>query len=402
MIKQTLIHPSQFTIPLTPDTIFPDEPFFLSVAQLMELLFNPRPRLNFIVWTVGVSQGPEVLAGMVEVEQLNRMGPAVGHHAPYPLAAVGQGQCVPGFSQSGAQGLPAQPLAQFHRLALKAHNCFLTDHSPSALGVGGLFLSIEDSGFDFVPFHALFAGSFTSPARSTKSGHPAVHHQNAQLGGFAFGVFVQRQLFEAFLGVGFGLAPQALNQRVNDTVVNRTSPAFGQTAERRFVVLRERLREEKEAVGRKLIDVPGYVFRIWVTNRSEEALELWHDYNGRATIEQRIEELKNDLAADGFCTQNFWATESAFLAVLFTFNLLSLYQKRASAQTGYRHPSTLRTGVFLCGAILGKAGHQTMLHLSSAWGGLDKHKTLVEAIMQSPESTSPKLDSLANILNSSA
>lgn len=36
---------------------------------------------------------------------------------------------------------------------------------------------------------------------------------------------------------------------------------------------------------------------------------------------QRIEELKHDLAADGFCLQPFFATESAFLAVLFTFNL---------------------------------------------------------------------------------
>jgi hypothetical protein len=45
-----------------------DDLFFLPVAQLMELFFNPRPRLIFIVCTVGVSQGPEVLAGMVEVE----------------------------------------------------------------------------------------------------------------------------------------------------------------------------------------------------------------------------------------------------------------------------------------------------------------------------------------------
>jgi hypothetical protein len=32
-------------------------------------------------------------------------------------------------------------------------------------------------------------------------------------------------------------------------------------------------------VGRKLIDVPGYTFRVWVTHRSEGALELWRDYN---------------------------------------------------------------------------------------------------------------------------
>jgi hypothetical protein len=41
----------------------------------------------------------------------------------------------------------------------------------------------------------------------------------------------------------------------------------GWEADRRFVVVRERVREEKAAVGRKLLDVPGYTFRVWVTKR---------------------------------------------------------------------------------------------------------------------------------------
>ncbi|MCX6908801.1 MAG: hypothetical protein NTY01_12260 [Verrucomicrobia bacterium] len=45
-------------------------------------------------------------------------------------------------------------------------------------------------------------------------------------------------------------------------------------------------------------------------------------------MEQRIEELKSDLAAESFCMQSFFATESAFLAVLLSFNLLSLYQRQ--------------------------------------------------------------------------
>ena len=98
----------------------------------------------------------------------------------------------------------------------------------------------------------------------------------------------------------------------------------GWPVERRFVVLRERVREEKSAVGRRLIDVPGYTLRIFVTNRSESAEIIWRDYNGRACIEQRIEELKNDLAADGFCVREFFGTESAFLGVLFAFSLFSL------------------------------------------------------------------------------
>ena len=147
----------------------------------------------------------------------------------------------------------------------------------------------------------------------------------------------------------------------------------------------------KAAVGRLLIDVPGYTFRVWVTNRSQGALELWRDYNGRACVEQRIEELKHDLAADGFCLQPFFATESAFLAVLFTFNLLSLYQHQTTPDAPYRQPGTLRVAVFLCGAVLGVMGRDVVVKLSAAWGGLRKHKPLVETTLDWLKRPSPKL-----------
>ena len=40
----------------------------------------------------------------------------------------------------------------------------------------------------------------------------------------------------------------------------------GWDAERRFVVIREQVRESRASVGRKLIDVPGYTFRVFVTS----------------------------------------------------------------------------------------------------------------------------------------
>jgi hypothetical protein len=170
-----------------------------------------------------------------------------------------------------------------------------------------------------------------------------------------------------------------------------TVPLYGWSKERRFVVVRERVRESKAAVGRKLIDVPGYTFRVWVTNRQESAVALWRDYNGRACVEQRIEELKHDLAADGFCLRPFYATESAFLAVLFTFNLLSLYQHQTTPEAAYRQPGTLRVAVFLCGAVLGVMGRELVVKLSAAWGGLGKHKPLVQATLNWLNVASPKL-----------
>jgi len=103
--------------------------------------------------------------------------------------------------------------------------------------------------------------------------------------------------------------------------------------ERRFVVVREREREHRQSPGRKLFEVPGYTFRVFVTSRSDAAEEIWRDYNRRADMENRIAELKHDLGADGFCLKEFFATEAAFQAVLLLFNLLSEFQRAAGLPT---------------------------------------------------------------------
>ena len=163
---------------------------------------------------------------------------------------------------------------------------------------------------------------------------------------------------------------------------------------RRFVVVRQEVQSNKAAVGRKLIDLPGYVFRVFVTSRSDSALEIWRDYNGRAAVECRIDELKNELAADHFCLRSFFATESAFLAVLFSFNLLSEFQRALDpAIKSYKQPATLRFTVFTCGAILGRSGHYLVLHMSKNWGGYSQRKPLFNSLLQWPTPTSPKFDS---------
>jgi hypothetical protein len=167
---------------------------------------------------------------------------------------------------------------------------------------------------------------------------------------------------------------------------------YGWEQQRRFVVIRERVRDEKPSLGRKLLDLPGYTFRIFVTNGSHIPQEVWRDYNQRADVENRIAELKYDLAADDFCLHEFFATEAAFCAILMLFNLLGEFQ-RASGMKSYRQPATLRTQVFLCGAVLGRAGRRAVLHLSETWGGLSQRKPLLDSLLSYPFSTSPKLQS---------
>jgi len=162
------------------------------------------------------------------------------------------------------------------------------------------------------------------------------------------------------------------------------------SVERRFVVIREQVREGRDSVGRKLIDVPGYTFRVFVTSCGHPPQEIWRDYNRRADMENRIAELKHDLGADGFCLKQFFATEAAFRAVLLLFNLLAEFQ-RATGLPVYRAPATIRTQILTCGAILGRAGRRLVLHLSENWGGLTTRIPLFDSILRWQIPTSPKL-----------
>jgi hypothetical protein len=110
---------------------------------------------------------------------------------------------------------------------------------------------------------------------------------------------------------------------------------YGWSVERRFVVVREQVRENRDSVGRKLIDVPGCTFRVFVTSCADPPEEIWRDYTRRADMENRIAELKHDQRAYGFCLKEFFATEAAFRSVLLLFNLLAEFQ-RAVGLLGYR------------------------------------------------------------------
>lgn len=162
-------------------------------------------------------------------------------------------------------------------------------------------------------------------------------------------------------------------------------------ATRRFVVVRERVREKRDSVGRKLIDVPGYTFRIFVTSSTAAPMAIWRDYNQRADMENRIEELKNDLGADGFCLKQFFATEAAFRSILLLFNLLAEFQRAIGLST-YQQPTSLRTQVLTCGAILGRAGRRLVIHLSKSWGGLNRRIPLLDHILKWEIPTSPKFE----------
>jgi hypothetical protein len=66
------------------------------------------------------------------------------------------------------------------------------------------------------------------------------------------------------------------------------------------------------------------------------------------------------------------------LSVIFAYNLLAVYQSQVTPQSGWRQPSTLRTAVFVCGAVLGRIGRKIVLRLSQTGGRLAKQKDLID------------------------
>ena len=133
---------------------------------------------------------------------------------------------------------------------------------------------------------------------------------------------------------------------------------------RRFVVVRQELRSRPEALGKVLIDVPGYLFQAHVTTLSLAPAEIWRLYRGRNDSENRIAELKYDFGIKGFCLDPFYATEAAFRAVLLAYNLMSVFrQALLQAPKAVRLP-TMRFQCFALGAWVGRQSRSKVLRIS--------------------------------------
>jgi hypothetical protein len=131
-----------------------------------------------------------------------------------------------------------------------------------------------------------------------------------------------------------------------------TLPAWrGQT--RRFVCLRQTLTERPTASGRRLIECPGYTYRVFVTTVPVAAELVTRMYAGRADCENRIKELKEDLSLDTFCLPAFDATDAAFRTGCILYNLLMGFRETVLPSCWFeRRLRAVRDRVFLVGADL--------------------------------------------------
>jgi hypothetical protein len=133
----------------------------------------------------------------------------------------------------------------------------------------------------------------------------------------------------------------------------------------RFVCLRQEISEQPEARGRRLIDCPGYTYRVMVTSVANAAEVVTRMYAGRADSENRIKELKEDLSLDTFCLKSFDATDAAFRMGGVLYNLLADFRETVLPRSWFeRRLRAVRNFVFLVGADLIAQGRRVQIRFA--------------------------------------
>ena len=132
---------------------------------------------------------------------------------------------------------------------------------------------------------------------------------------------------------------------------------------RRLVLVRHRIADKDRAGGKKLIDVPGYLFQALVTSLTTSPLAVWRYYNGRADCENVIRELQSGFALGSLCLASFWATEAALSLATLTYNLTVLFQRHLGWQTKVTIHS-LRFWLFVTAGLISHPQGKTTIKLA--------------------------------------
>ena len=94
---------------------------------------------------------------------------------------------------------------------------------------------------------------------------------------------------------------------------------------RRFVVARRFIEEEEAQTT--LFTMGRYLYRAWVTNLLLTPAGVWHFYDGRAAMEPRIGELREDFALRKIPTRSFAANALYLEIIRLAYNLVTAFQR---------------------------------------------------------------------------
>jgi hypothetical protein len=133
----------------------------------------------------------------------------------------------------------------------------------------------------------------------------------------------------------------------------------------RFVSIRRPIPEDPtEQIT--LFSMGKYSYQVIVTNMELTPLNIWKFYNGRASVELIIKELKGDYPLAKIPTKYFAANEAYFHILLFSYNLINWF-KRLCLPKEFQNMTlkTLRSRLLLIPCELIRSGNRPSLKLPS-------------------------------------
>lgn len=130
---------------------------------------------------------------------------------------------------------------------------------------------------------------------------------------------------------------------------------------RRFCVARRFIADDTTDT---LFSLGRHVYRVWVTNMNLTPAGVWHFYDGRAAIERRIGELREDFALRRIPTRSF-ASNALYLEIIrLAYNLVTAFQRTCLQQSWQNLTlSRLRFKLFLIPGELTRPQNRPVLRL---------------------------------------
>ncbi len=135
--------------------------------------------------------------------------------------------------------------------------------------------------------------------------------------------------------------------------------------EYRFIVIRRPIPDDPTD-QLSLFSMGKYSYQVIVTNMKHTPLRLWRFYNGRASVELLIKELKGDYPLAKIPTKHYAANEAYFHILLFSYNLINWF-KRLCLPKEFENMTlnTLRHRLLLIPGELIRSGNRPTLKLPS-------------------------------------
>jgi hypothetical protein len=131
---------------------------------------------------------------------------------------------------------------------------------------------------------------------------------------------------------------------------------------RRFCVARRFIADEETQPT--LFSLGRHVYRVWITNMNLTTAGIWHFYDGRAGMEPRIGELREDYALRNIPTRSFAANALYLEIVRLAYNLVTAFQRTCLPESWQSLTlSKLRYKLFLLPGELTRPQNRPVLRL---------------------------------------